>query len=182
LLFIFPVYAATVRLAKVYTCVTVVVVPVAAAVVVELADEATGAAVVVNPVCAVTPVVSFEVSKANVVAVPEAAFAARPLVTVTVAVLLLSRSPTEPAVPVRVTVNILPVESDALVQVTALAYLFAVVAHATVGVAEAVKMAVDAVMVTLSVLPTHLVCGTNVTVRLVGVLVADKGVTTPLVK
>jgi hypothetical protein len=155
---------------------------VAAAVVVELADEATGAAVVVNPVCAVTPVVSFEVSKANVVAVPEAAFAARPLVTVTVAVLLSSRSPTEPAVPVRVTVNILPVESDALVHVTALAYLFAVVAHATVGVAEAVKMAVDAVMVTLSVLPTHLVCGTNVTVRLVGVLVADKGVTTPLVK
>lgn len=38
MLFIFPVYAATVRLAKVYTCVTVVVVPVAAAGEVELAD------------------------------------------------------------------------------------------------------------------------------------------------
>jgi len=39
LLFIFPVYAATVRSAKVYTCVTVVSVPVAAAALpVELAD------------------------------------------------------------------------------------------------------------------------------------------------
>lgn len=177
----FPVYVATVRLAKVYFCVTVVSVPVAVAAAEELLAAA-GAAVVVKPVCAVTPVVSFEVSKANVVAVPEAAFATRPVVTVTVATALSVRSPAAPALPVRVTVNILPVESDALVHVTATGYLFAVVAHATVGVAEAVKMAVDAVMVTLSVLPTHLVCGTNVTVRLVGVLVADKGVTTPVVK
>lgn len=117
-------------------------------------------------------VVSFEVFKSNVVAVPAAAFAVRALETVTVAIALSVRSPTAPAAPVRVTVNILPVESDALVHVTVTGYLFFVVVHATVGVAEAVKMAVDAVRVTVSVCPTHLVCGMNVATRLVGVAAA----------
>lgn len=64
MLFIFPVYAATVRLAKVYTCVTVVSVPVAAAaaLALELADADDDAALAVHvAACSTFPVAAAHV-------------------------------------------------------------------------------------------------------------------------
>jgi ABC-type transport system involved in cytochrome c biogenesis permease subunit len=62
LLFICPVYRATVRLAKVYTCVTVVSVPVAAALaLVLLADEEAAALAVHVAACSTFPVAAAHV-------------------------------------------------------------------------------------------------------------------------
>jgi hypothetical protein len=116
-------------------------------------------------------VASAEVAKSNVVAVPAAAFAARALETVTLDFALAKKS--APALPPKVTVNTLPAESARLVHVTVVGILFFVDAHVTVGVASAVKMAVDAVIVTLLVAPpATAVCGMNDTTRLVGVAAA----------
>jgi len=114
-----------------------------------------------------------------VVAVPEA-FATS--LSVIVMVDLAFAKKLSPALPLKVTVKILPVESVAAVHVTDLGYVVKVVHASVTAVCEAVKMAVDAVMVALSVPPTAAVCGTNVTARLVGVLVALEGVTTPLIQ
>jgi len=65
---VLPVYVAVVRLGKVYACVTVVCGFDDAAAELEPVELLAGAAVIVYPVCAVSPTVSVEVSMANVIA------------------------------------------------------------------------------------------------------------------
>jgi len=66
---VLPVYVAVVRLGKVYACVTVVCgFDDDAAAELEPVELLVGAAVIVYPVCAVSPTVSVEVSMANVIA------------------------------------------------------------------------------------------------------------------